>query len=426
MIQELRRREVGHFEIKSSNLFETKESDRRLTTLGLSKYKNFEAVHKTPVVCGNVDPTECRYFLSGGVDGTLSIHDLQDQVHSHGDVVSTYKVVVVVDKRDKPDVAHRFSIETASWYPFDTGLCFTSGGDKLLKIWDVNTMTPVDEFAFSAGVNDHDVSSIASAKCLIAVATASSRIKLVDLKSGVSTHVLRGHDNSVLSLEWSPKEEFKLASAGRDRRVLLWDIRRIKSVLMSLDMSREYEEYCVPSTSAYAHRSSAQCVKFTPEGNHILTLGAEGQLCLWNSVTGEIHPSNFENIAAGPMDRKSSVAISDAGLRSLVFCPSRDNIHVFDLYTGANVTPDGPSILKGHFQHVNFVSLHPWMHELYSGANDRNLIVWSSLSSQRETAYEEHLELKHRLQNFSDPDSGNDTKIQAYMDNWSDYSDDET
>ena len=48
-----------------------------------------------------------RLWLKGSVDGTLSIHDLEDPVHANGDVVTTYKSVVVVNKRNKPDVAHR-------------------------------------------------------------------------------------------------------------------------------------------------------------------------------------------------------------------------------------------------------------------------------------------------------------------------------
>ena len=76
-------------------------------------------------------------------------------------------------------VNSRFSVETASWYPFDTGMCLSSGGDQLLKIWDTNSMTPVDDFQFSAGVNDHSMSACpasAGTRCLVAVATQVSDI----------------------------------------------------------------------------------------------------------------------------------------------------------------------------------------------------------------------------------------------------------
>ena len=65
MLRQLRQRETGDVGGKTPVLFETIEADRRLAKLDLAKFKDFESVHKTPVVCGSVDPTECRYFISG-------------------------------------------------------------------------------------------------------------------------------------------------------------------------------------------------------------------------------------------------------------------------------------------------------------------------------------------------------------------------
>ena len=81
---------------------------------------------------------------------------------------------------------------------------------------------------------------------------------------------------------------------------------------------------------------------------------------------------------------------------------------------------------------MNFVCLHPWNQELYSGANDRNLVVWTYRQSPRETAYEEYLEEERRKTKEGEGGGGVEmeetkgwTKVQAYMDAWSDYSDDE-
>lgn len=40
----------------------------------------------------------------------------------------------------------------------------------------------------------------------------SSKIKLCDLKTGSSTHILKGHKDAIISVQWSNKEEFLLAS----------------------------------------------------------------------------------------------------------------------------------------------------------------------------------------------------------------------
>ena len=40
-------------------------------------------------------------------------------------------------------------------------------------------------------------------------------------------HEMHGHSGEILQLEWSPHHESVLATAGNDRRVLVWDMSRI-------------------------------------------------------------------------------------------------------------------------------------------------------------------------------------------------------
>lgn len=40
-------------------------------------------------------------------------------------------------------------------------------------------------------------------------------------------HELQGHQGEILQLAWSPHHESVLATAGNDRRVLVWDLSRI-------------------------------------------------------------------------------------------------------------------------------------------------------------------------------------------------------
>ena len=71
---------------------------------------------------------------------------------------------------------------------------------------------PADEYEFSGIVFCHDMSPVATKHCLIAVGSNSSTLKLVDLKSGSSTHMLKGHRQSVMAVKWAPHNEFQLAS----------------------------------------------------------------------------------------------------------------------------------------------------------------------------------------------------------------------
>jgi WD40 repeat protein len=58
----------------------------------------------------------------------------------------------------------------------------------------------------------------------VAVAFRSSRIQVVASESGETLSVLKGHRDSVFGLAWLNEDE--LASAGKDKHLLLWDLRQ--------------------------------------------------------------------------------------------------------------------------------------------------------------------------------------------------------
>ena len=208
-------------------------------------------------------------------------------------------------------------------------------------------------------------------------------------------------------------------------------------MLMSLDASSGIPDtrYSASSSSARAHRGAVKSVIFSPAGHHLVSFGGDGILRLWDAASGRLHRgAQYDKMGEGVgvgFDRKTTLAISDAGLRSVVFCPEEEDIRVFDLYTGIDLLDQ--DALKGHFQRVNFVALHPWHHELYSGGNDRNLAVWTYSRGSRESAFEQFLEDKLKMRKSRDTlggggdgggkESDNEGQIDAYMDSWSDYSD---
>ena len=50
---------------------------------------------------------------------------------------------------------------------------------------------------------------------LIAIGNESDKVQLIDLRSGSGTHKLSGHQRkSILSVRWSPRNEYQLVSAG--------------------------------------------------------------------------------------------------------------------------------------------------------------------------------------------------------------------
>lgn len=67
----------------------------------------------------------------------------------------------------------------------------------------------------------------------------------------------------------------------------------------------------------------------------------------------------------------------------VLFVPHGSNIDVFDLFSGVKL-----NILRGHYNQVNCCAFNPDVQELYSGGNDRNILVWLP---ETDTAYDEHL-----------------------------------
>ena len=78
----------------------------------------------------------------------------------------------------------------------------------------LSILQAADEYQFNGIVYSHDMSSVATQHSLVAVATQSAKLKLLDLKSGSATHTLKGHKKPVVATKWSTKDEFILASGG--------------------------------------------------------------------------------------------------------------------------------------------------------------------------------------------------------------------
>jgi DNA excision repair protein ERCC-8 len=114
-------------------------------------------------------------------------------------------------------------------------------------------------------------------------------IRLLDLRTGGITHTLVGHEwGFVIPVRWSPSRPYLLASGGSDGTVRLWDVRRGKACLASLDQhntaSRETGGWLTPTNKG--HDGVVNGLQFTADGLHLVSLGHDEKMRVWDLETG--------------------------------------------------------------------------------------------------------------------------------------------
>ncbi|XP_072262019.1 DNA excision repair protein ERCC-8 [Pyxicephalus adspersus] len=378
------------------------EATRRVLSLELNKDRDVERMHENGINTLDIDPVEGRYMLSGGSDCMIVLYDLENLTKKPS---FTCKALCKIGK-GHPDV-HKFSVETVQWYPHDTGLFTSSSFDKTLKIWDTNSLRLAELFQFDGNVYSHHMSPLATKHSLIAVGTKNPKVQLCDLKSGSSSHILQGHRGEVLSVCWSPRYDFILATASTDSRVKLWDIRKASGCLITLDQHNGEKSKSSSEAMNTAHNGRVNGLCFSSDGLHLLTLGTDNRMRLWNSATGENTLVNYGKIS-NTSRKCMKFTVSAACNPDFAFVPVDSTIAVYTIHTGEKI-----SVLKGHYSDVDCCVFHPFYQNLYSGGKDCDILAW--VPAMREPVPDEDSE-KSRSQAHIHP---------AFQDAWSSSEEDE-
>lgn len=115
-------------------------------------------------------------------------------------------------------------------------------------------------------------------------------IRLLDLRTGGLTHTLVGHEYGfVIPVRWHPTRPYLLASGGSDGTVRLWDVRRGKACLASLDQhnsaTRENGKWL--NTANRAHDGVVNGIEFTGDGLFLVSMGHDEKMRVWDLETGQ-------------------------------------------------------------------------------------------------------------------------------------------
>lgn len=339
--------------------------------------------HQSGTACIAIDQTQGRYLVSGGADTAIRLWDLEAPPVDHDDenedagdsqICTQFQPVSSLSKVN-PD-SHTHAITSISIYPHDPipSTFLSTSFDNTILVSTVTTasLVPVHRFPLDYAVYTHALSPhpSSSTSSLIATGTAHPSVRLLDLRSGLSTHSLPGHQGSIWTVTWHPRQPHVLLSAGTDGRILFFDIRRAAPAFASLDADDSLGFLADPSRPllSYTHRAHSgpiTGITFVPDssssshhGDLLLSASHDSRLRLWNTSTlanslahfgPRIRNSRTGNLA--PLPAPASTACGEGTKRGseLVFWPNDDGRGEIFVST----VREGESVNVMQMQHIN-------------------------------------------------------------------------
>ena len=234
-----------------------------------------------------LQPTSVDHlFISAAGDGMIVLWDLSSPdagqliaklpnsvyaIHHHaatGFVIAghNYDGIHVLDWKNKSEVG---SLQLTGAAIFDIqswgNFLFIASGDGMVTKVDATSLTVKDQVTAS----DKNARTIAINEALgeVAVGYSDHYIRIFDIEKMTLKKEWKAHGNSVFTVRYTPNGNF-LMSGSRDARLMVWD------------SGNNY----VKSAEVVAHMYAINHLDFSPDGKHFVTCSMDKSIKVWDAA----------------------------------------------------------------------------------------------------------------------------------------------
>ncbi|MGC9524174.1 MAG: AAA family ATPase [Limnospira sp.] len=282
-------------------------------------------------------------LASGGKDRTVRLWDLQGKVMA---------VLTGHCESLSPEARDFCSVHDVSFNPQNGNILASGSGDRTVKLWDLQAKA---ELVTLKGHNE-DVLSVSFSPDGEAIASGSrdDTVKIWAAGDGNLLNTLVGHQNDIWSVAFTSDGQ-TVASASADTTVKLWSRSHTPEAKVAIR----------------GHNAAIWSVSFSPDGRVVATAGNDGLVKLWD--VGDADGSLLWQLDSQvPPNDLNWVSFSPDPDDPILATPGAENtIRLWNLDGSALAT------LEGHTLAVNAVAFDPTGDLVASASADRTVKLWT-------------------------------------------------